>query len=107
MADYYISGVWKDTNGTITDYAFHLINSATKKFPTKSTKMSKAAAIKLVETVGNTVTTLTWGYLAGGWIIGQPVSVAGSGTDKYLKSAPDSKVSDNLGHLICWNCYIP
>jgi hypothetical protein len=104
MANYYITGVWKD-NDTITHYAVHPID-ADGNFTRKSTKTSKAEAIKLVEATGNKVTTLTWNYAGANWHIGQPVSVVGSGTDKYLKSAPDDKVSDNLGHLICWNRYV-
>jgi hypothetical protein len=96
--------VWKE-DGVISHFAFHAIH-ADGRFTVKATKMAKADAIKLLETTGNTATTLTWNYALGNWTVGQPVSVAGNGADKYLKSAPDNKVSDNLGHLICWNCYV-
>ena len=104
MAAYYITGVWKES-GTITHYTFHAI-LANGNFTTKATKTAKANAIRLLENTGNKATTLMWNYTSGSWDIGQPVSMAGSGANKYLKSAPDNEVSDNLGHLICWNCFI-
>ena len=54
MAEYRISGIWKDTNGVITDYAFH---SVTTNGVTRTTKKSKAQAIALLEANGNSATT--------------------------------------------------
>ena len=104
MAKYNITGVWKDNNGTITHYAFHSADTVNKFGPL--TKRSKAEAIRIVETSGNSVMTLVWNYVKCGWYDGEEVYVAGTGTNKYLKSKPDVKVSDNLDNLICWNGFI-
>lgn len=102
MAEYRISGVWKDSDGTITDYAFHLYNAKTSEFFSPS-KKSKAEAIKLLDTAGNSAKTVVWNYVQAGWYDGEDVYVAGNGANKYLKSKPDHKISDNLGHLPTWN----
>lgn len=98
MKHYAISGVWKDTNGVITDYAIHPIikDSTGKLYMDKVKKYSKAEAIKLVNT--NIVQTVVWNYTEGGWYLGAEVNVVGS----YLRSQPDSTVRDNLDNLISY-----
>lgn len=100
MALYYISGVWKDTAGTITHYSFHLAKPEANSFGSL-TKKTKAEAIALLET-GNSAKTITWNYGAAIWSIGESVTVIGSGANKYIKSNPDHKLTDNLGHLVNW-----
>jgi len=46
MAEYRISGVWKNSNDVITHYAFHTVNG---KEITRTSKKSKADAIELLE----------------------------------------------------------
>lgn len=105
MATYRISGVWKDTDNIITAYAIH---SVSNKTISKAIKYSKAEAIELVESTGNTVTTLQWNYSTRTWTIGEKVIVAKrDGRIKYLKTTPDDQLKDNLGHLIsmrAFNC---
>ncbi|TYZ12683.1 DUF3892 domain-containing protein [Hymenobacter lutimineralis] len=94
-----ISGVWKDGNGGITHYAIHDVTDAEKRNIDLAKKTAKAEAIKLVETAGNTVTTIVWNYVNPGWYATEDVHVVGTGTDKYLRSDPDKRLTDNLGHL--------
>lgn len=96
MAEYRISGIWK-VDGVITYYAFH---TQIETGVTRATKRSKAEAIAIVETVGNTVTTWVWNYGAAGWNIGEAVHVINGSGGKYLRSNPDNRLTDNLGHLI-------
>lgn len=97
MPEYRISGVWKDAEGVITHYAFH---TKTEKGYTRATKMSKTQALALVEPNGNIVLTWIWNYSKSFWINGENVSIVNSTNGKYLRSNPDNKVTDNLGHLI-------
>ena len=97
MTMYRISGVWKDANKVITHYAFHQVTS---DGVTRATKTTKARAIALLETVGNSATTWMWDYSASFWKTGEVVTVVGSGSGKYLRSNADNKLTDNLAHLI-------
>lgn len=97
MAKYRISGVWKDGNNVITDYALHTV---TEKGTTRATKKSKANAIKLLEVNSNSATTWVWNYLSASWNIGENVEVINGTNGKYLRSNPDKIKTDNLGHLI-------
>jgi hypothetical protein len=97
MAEYRISGIWKDTNSVITHYAFHTV---TLTGITRATKKSKVDAIALLEINGNSAVTWLWNYSSAGWKIGETVQVINGSTGKYLRSNQDSKLIDNLGHLI-------
>ncbi|MDR6968185.1 hypothetical protein J2X31_002200 [Flavobacterium arsenatis] len=97
MAEYRISGVWKDAQGTITHYGFHTVTSTGV---TRAVKKSKATAIQLLETSGNSATTWVWNYKSCFWTVGENVEVVNASTGKYLRTNPDSKETNNLGHLI-------
>jgi hypothetical protein len=94
MANYKISGVWKDTNNVITHYAFHSIN---ENSISRATKKTKAEAIKLLNDPANSAVTWLWNYSVAYWRDGQKVSVI---NNSYLRSDPDNKLTDNLAHLI-------
>ena len=94
-----ISGVWKDGDGGITHYAIHDVTDTEKRHIGPAKKTAKAEAIELVETAGNTVTTIVWNYVNPGWYATEDVHVVGAGTGKYLRSDPDKRLTDNLGHL--------
>lgn len=98
MAVFRISGIWK-RDGVISHYAFH---TKTETGFTRAVKTSKADAIKLLETNGNSAKTWMWNYSRSSWTTGADVEVVGSGGNKYLRSDPDAKKTDNLEHLI--NC---
>lgn len=103
MAEYRISGVWK-TNGVITAYAFHTV---VPDGVTRAKKMTKAEAIKLLETRGNSATTWTWNYTQAAWFVGETVEVVNGASGKYLRSNPDNRLTDNLGHLINFDWIAP
>ena len=104
MAEYRISGIWKDTNIVITHYAFHTV---TAKGITRASKKSKAEAITLLEINDNSAVTWLWNYSTSGWKIGETVQVINSGSGKYLRSNPDNGLTDNLGHLIDFDWVAP
>lgn len=104
MADYRISGVWKDSNDVITHYAFHTVGSTTNS---RANKTSKKDAIALVETWGNTAYTWIWNYQRAGWDKGEKVEVVNGNSGKYLRSNPDKKLTDNLAHLIDFDWIAP
>ncbi len=104
MTIYRISGVWKDTDQVITHYAFH---KQTANGYTRATKTTKAQAIVLLETAGNSATTWLWDYNSSFWKVGQTVTVVGSGSGKYLRSNADNKLTDNLNHLINFDWIAP
>lgn len=104
MAKYKISGVWKDANNVITHYAFHTVNTTGT---TRAEKVAKAEAIRRLETVGNTAKTWLWSYKYAYWYDGEDVSVVNGTNGKYLRSNPDDKVTDNLGHLIDYDWITP
>ncbi|HAV54325.1 MAG TPA: hypothetical protein DCX41_05250 [Aequorivita sp.] len=97
MAEYRISGIWKDSNGVITDYAFHEIDTDTRY---KAKKVSKSNAIARVENRANTVKTWVWNYRRANWVDGEDIHVSEGQNGKYLRSDPDNSLTDNLEHLI-------
>lgn len=104
MAEYRISGVWKDSNNTITHYAFHTVG---ENFISRAVKTSKARAIELLETRGNNAVTWIWNYSTSSWLVGESVHIVNGGNVKYLRSNPDNRSTDNLGHLIDYDWIIP
>ena len=98
MAKYRISGVWKDSQGVITHYAFHTILASGGI--TRAEKKSKSQAIQILEQVGNTATTWIWNYNRCYWDVGENVTVVNGSNGKYLRSNPDKKETNNLEHLI-------
>jgi hypothetical protein len=102
MATCRISGVWTGENNAITFYAIHVVTGTESTGNTSVTlakKTSKLDAIRLVETVGNAVTTMVWNAAKRKWLTGEVVHVAGNSNNKYLRSNPDNSLTDNLGHL--------
>ncbi len=98
MAHYFISGVWRDNAGVITDYAFHLFNNENNTFGPLQRK-SKIDAILLLS-LGNTAQTLLWNYTDATWKKGANVNLVGTAPDQYLRTSGDSTVRDNLDNLI-------
>ena len=97
MGKYRISGVWKNSNDVITHYAIHTVGESSTS---RAVKTSKADAVVLLEKTGNTAVTWIWNYNSATWSIGETVTVVNGTNGKYLRSNPDNKLTDNLGHLI-------
>jgi len=104
MAQYRISGVWKNSSNVITHYAFHTVGESSVS---RAVKTTKARAIELLEIYGNVATTWVWNYTQARWSIGETVKVINGGNGKYLRSNPDNKLTDNLGHLIDFDWIAP
>lgn len=97
MAEYRISGVWKNSNDVITHYAFHEVETKTMS---KAKKTSKADAVNITEKSWNAVSTMIWNYKKASWTLGEEVHVVNGQYGKYLRSNPDNQLTDNLEHLI-------
>ncbi|RPI19211.1 MAG: DUF3892 domain-containing protein [Ignavibacteriae bacterium] len=106
MAQYRISGVWKDTNKIITHYACHTVYESSTS-TSRANKITKADAITLLETHGNSATTWVWNYKRAIWDIGEKVEVINGRYGKYLRSNPDNTLTDNLEHLIDFDWIAP
>ncbi|UUC44764.1 DUF3892 domain-containing protein [Flavobacterium cerinum] len=100
MAEYRITGVWKN-GGEITHYAVHerVRNSTNDGYTIRhAIKMRKADVVALLETRGNTAKTYLWNYGSASWSAGADVTVV-AGTPKFLRTTHDGSVKDNLLHL--------
>lgn len=97
MAIFKISGIWKNSDGVITHYAFHTV---TNTGITRASKKSKEDAITLLEKNENSAKTWIWNYSQAKFVDGQNVEVVGSSGNRYLRSDADNKLTDNLAHLI-------
>ena len=102
MAEYRISGIWKNAENVITHYAVHLRTKNTdgKSYTiNKPVKMTKAAAVELLQKGNNTAKTYLWNYATSAWFAGGDVHVV-NGSPSFLRTNHDGTVGDNLLHLI-------
>lgn len=104
MAQYLISGIWKDEDDVISAYLFHTIEGDSLG---KYVKKTKAEAIALLEISGNKAMTMMWNYSKTEWTAGELVQVVNGADGKYLRTNPDNKLTDNLQHLIDFGWVIP
>lgn len=94
-ADYFISGVWKDSNDNITHVMLHPVNDGDRW--DMGEKTSETRTIELLKK-GNIIKTVVWNY--PGWTIGSRViCVKGIGKE-YLRSEANATQKDNLDNLI-------
>jgi len=102
VADYYITGVWKDNHERITSVMLHLVNND-NSFNPKGIKTSKDEAIRLLKN-NKSILTLTWGYK--GWNRGAHVSYEVINNQEYLRSVPNTKREDNLDNSFPFHLFI-
>ena len=95
MVDYFITGVWKDSNGNITDV--FLQENSNNGFK-KGIKSSEKSVIQLINN-GNSIKTLIWNYPV--WKPKAEVIVI----QNYLRTKPNGSEKDNLDNLIDMNAY--
>ena len=95
MVDYFITGVWKDKNGNITDVCLH---KNTKDGFQHGIKTSENIVIKLIND-GFIVKTLVWNYPS--WKQKAEVFVV----QNYLRTKPNDTEKDKLDSLIDMNAY--
>lgn len=100
-ADYYVTGIWKTSDGTkISHVHLHTVDKEGKFYLGKKTTESET--IELINS-GKKIQTLRWNYTNPGWMIGADIHVSGTETNAYLRTDPDAQVSDNLLHMINMN----
>lgn len=95
LADYFISGVWKDSSERITYVMLHTVNENNSFY--MGVKTSESDAIKLLKSK-KTIKTITWGY--PDWQIGALVTVVSVGNVEYLRTVANASAKDNLDNSI-------
>jgi hypothetical protein len=102
MAEYRISGVWKDSDNVITHYAVHLRSKKSNNngyVIERAIKMTKAATVTLLQNQQNSAKTYLWNYLTAKWYAGGDIHVVNE-NPPYLRTTHDGIVKNNLLHLI-------
>lgn len=102
MAEYRISGIWKDSNNVITHYAVHLRTRNVNNdgyVIAPAVKMTKAAAVALLQNQQNNAKTYLWNYTSAGWSAGGDIHVVNA-NPPFLRTNHDGTLKDNLLHLI-------
>lgn len=101
MAEYRISGIWKNGD-VITHYAVHLRTRNANNdgyVIAHAVKMTKAAAVALLQNQQNNAKTYLWNYTTAGWSAGGDIHVVNA-NPPFLRTNHDGTVKDNLMHLI-------
>ncbi|WP_300567823.1 DUF3892 domain-containing protein [Flavobacterium sp.] len=102
MAEYRISGIWKNDQNVITHYAIHSRtknqtgNSYTISNAVKTTKVN---AVALLQNPANNAKTYLWNYARAKWEAGEDIHVVND-NPPFLRTNHDEIVRDNLLHLI-------
>ncbi|WP_162126402.1 DUF3892 domain-containing protein [Flavobacterium phycosphaerae] len=101
MAEYRISGVWKNDINVITHYAVHLrTRNANGGYSIgHAVRMTKAEAVTLLQNQQNSAKTYLWNYATASWLAGGDIHVVNA-NPPFLRTTHDGTVKDNLLHLI-------
>lgn len=95
LADYFISGVWKNNSERITDVMLHSVkNDNSFQLGVKTSELSVINQLKL----NRTIKTITWDY--PDWEIGASVTYVKVGGIEYLRTVANATVKDNLDNSI-------
>jgi hypothetical protein len=100
--NYFISGVWKNDRGIITDVFLHLNTENGFKGGKKSTEASVIALLK----ANQTISTIRWDYSSAKWKRGASVIIVREGNTEFLRTQKDATVIDNLDNMIKMNGYL-
>jgi hypothetical protein len=74
VAEFRISGIWKDSKGVISHYAIHTTTKTANGYTIGYTeKYSKHAAVQLLLKSGNSVKTYLWNYSSCCWYAGADI----------------------------------
>ncbi|WP_017259519.1 DUF3892 domain-containing protein [Pedobacter arcticus] len=92
--DYFINGVWKDTQERITHVSLCKNNSSTFS---GGVKKSESEVIRLIK-AGNLAHTLIWLY--PDWKIGAKVEVVSNNGREYLRTVANTTAIDNLDNCM-------
>jgi hypothetical protein len=102
MAEYRISGIWKDSNNVITHYAVHLRTRNANNDGCVigyAVKMTKTATITLLQNQQNSAKTYLWNYITANWHAEADIHVVNE-NPPFLRTTHDGIVKNNLLHLI-------
>lgn len=102
MAEYRISGIWKNSQEVITYYAVHARtrNQAGNGYEIgQAIKMTKVDTVALLQNRVNSAKTFLWNYMRARWEAGEDIHVV-NGNSPFLRTNHDGTVKDNLLHLI-------
>jgi hypothetical protein len=105
MASYYISSVYKDNQGRITDVIVHLRNINNSTFD-KGQKVSEATVINAIDARQHDFMTIRWDYAGATWRRGAIVTVSHNGQRKYIRTVPDAQIADNLDNMLTGQTFI-
>jgi hypothetical protein len=102
VADFFITGVWKDSQKRITDVMLHAVNED-GSFKARGSKTNRVAVVALLKNK-KTVMTLTWGY--PGWEIGANVTYENIGGQEFLRTVANATQKDNLDNSFPFDQFI-
>ncbi|SDH61300.1 DUF3892 domain-containing protein [Winogradskyella thalassocola] len=95
LANFFISGVWKDVNDNITHVLLHKVNDDNSfKFGDKTDEQT---VIKLLKQKF-LIKTITWGY--PNWSIGAKVTYVSNNGREFLRTVANATVKDNLDNSL-------
>lgn len=94
-ADYFISGVWKDTNDNITHVLLHEVMDG-DSFK-NGLKTNETTAINLIKK-NYVLFTITWAY--PNWQLGARLTYTQNNNNEYLRTVPNASLKDNLDNSI-------
>jgi len=101
MAEYRISGIWK--NGEIiTHYAVHLRTRNANNdvyIIERADKMTKIATVTLIQNKQNSSKTYLWNYSTSKWNTGGEILIVNE-NPPFLRTTHDEIIKNNLLHLI-------
>lgn len=89
MAQFRISGVWRNPDNIITHYALH---EAGENYIAEMKKISRADLIKLLSVPSNEAKTWLWNYTTWFWMDGAKVVVSG----QDIRTVHDNEIVDEL-----------
>ena len=106
MAKFYISAVEHSDHPHrhISAVCLHDVNEQ-NVFRT-GRRVSKDHVVGLLNSGGNTVSTIRWDYTNVNWKVGASVAIETIGRIHYIRSAPDVLVVDNLSNLPTLNAWM-
>ena len=99
MINFFITGVWKDTQNRITHVLLH---ERRNNSIISGIKTSESEVISLIN-IGKVVHTLTWNYHKLCWYKGAKVLVENNLGRFFLKTSPNNSTIDNLDNSISMN----
>lgn len=93
--DFFISGVWKNSNDRITHVLLHNVTTDTSF--NRGIKKTESEVIMLLKS-GQVIFTIKWIY--PNWSLGTKVMIVNDQNGEYLRTIPNAQTQDNLDNLI-------